>query len=450
MSNATKQISILGAGLVGSLLSINLAKRGFPVQIYERRPDMRQNSQSAGRSINLALSNRGIRALKAVGIYEQVVQEMLPMKGRIMHSQDGTLTFQPYGKAGQAINSISRGRLNEILMNEAEKAGVHIQFNTRCCDVDFDQGVFTAQKANNGAATEPYEVASQLIIGADGAFSAVRSAMQKTDRFNYKQHYIEHGYKELTIPPNPDGSFRLRNDALHIWPRGNFMLIALPNLDGSFTCTLFFPFEGQPSFTSVQTAQDVMALFEQYFPDAIPLMPTLVDDYFANPTSSLVTIQCYPWVKNNKALIIGDASHAIVPFYGQGMNSGFEDCRVFGELLDQHSGNIKTMLDAFQKLRKPDADAIMELALQNFIEMRDKVADQRFLLRKQIEAHLYELYPEKWVPLYSMVTFHDNIRYSEALTEGKKKDQIMEVVMDKPGIEQNWKDLNFEQLVNQL
>ena len=439
-----KKIDIAGAGLVGSLMALYLAKRGYEVAIYEGRPDMRKAGGSAGRSINLALSNRGWKPLKEVGLEPTVEKMVIPMRGRMMHDEEGFLTFQPYGRDAQAINSISRGGLNEVLMTEAENNGVKIHFEHKCIGINFDDNIIHFQ--HNG---QKQSSKSDLIIGADGAFSVVRRLMQRTDRFNYNQHYIEHGYKELSIPPSANGGFEIEKNALHIWPRGNFMLIALPNQDASFTCTLFFPFDGDPSFSSLKNDDEIRAFFHKTFPDAYELMPTLLKDYHNNPSSSLVTIRCYPWVKN-KTLIIGDASHAVVPFYGQGMNSGFEDCRVLNDLLNEHDDNWDIVLDKFQKLRKPDADAISDLALKNFIEMRDLVADENFLLRKKIEAKIYEQFPQKWIPLYSMVTFKEDMRYSEALATGEKQKAIMDKVMADKNIAKNWESLDFKSIVDQL
>jgi len=439
-----KNVSIVGAGLVGSLMAIYLAKRGYKVTVFEKRKDMRLAGAEGGRSINLALSNRGWLPFKEVGIDHLVEKMIIPMRGRMMHDEEGFLTFQPYGRDGQAINSISRGGLNALLMDQAEENGVEIRFNQSCVGINFDESRLFLE--NNG---KREEIRSDAIIGSDGAFSVVRRLMQRTDRFNYSQHYIEHGYKELTIPPGAGGSFGLENHALHIWPRGNYMLIALPNQDGSFTCTLFFPFEGDPSFASLQTDEEIQQFFEKVFPDTIRLMPTLLKDFHSNPTSSLVTIKSYPWVKN-KTVIIGDASHAIVPFYGQGMNSGFEDCRVFNQMLDEHNDNWDEVLPKFQEIRKPDADAISDLALQNFIEMRDLVADEDFLLRKKIEAKLHDQFPQQWIPLYSMVTFNEQMRYSEALRKGKIQKRIMDEVMATPDIHKNWEKLNLENIVAKL
>lgn len=440
MSEKGKKITILGAGLVGSLLSVFLAKRGYEVTIYERRPDMRKAGAIGGRSINLALSHRGLKALDAVGLKDKIQEACIPMPGRMIHDLQGNLDFQPYGKEGQFINSVSRGGLNQLLVTEAEAQGVKVIFEHRCTDVDFDTA--TAHFDNSTTAS------ADFLIGGDGAFSALRSAMQKTDRFNYQQHYITAGYKELTMPATAEGDFALDPGALHIWPRGKYMLIALPNLDKSFTCTLFFPFEGPVSFDSLKTEADVEAFFNEQFADAVPLIPDLKKEFFENPTSSLVTVRCDPWVKGNTALI-GDAAHAIVPFYGQGMNSGFEDCHVFAQLLDKQGSINEAMLAEYQELRIPDGNAIADLALYNFIEMRDKVADEKFILQKKIEKRLNEAYPEQWVPLYSMVTFSD-YRYSEAIGRGNKQQAIMDEVLAQPGIDEDWESLDLKTILAKM
>ena len=444
MIKKPKDITIVGAGLVGSLLSIYLVRRGYSVSVFERRQDMRTSLLGGGRSINLALSNRGIRALTEVGLASRLKQNSVPMNGRMIHDLEGQLKFLPYGIEGQFIHSISRTDLNMVLITEAEKLGVNFFFEYRCLDVDITKTELTFQNASD---TRHHK--TDLIIGSDGAFSAVRASLQISDRFEYSQTYIEHGYKELRIPAGENGTFLIEKEALHIWPRESFMLIALPNPDATFTCTLFFPFEGKPSFQSLQSTEDIRSFFEKTFPDALALMPTLIEDFRDNPTSSLVTIHCYPWLKNN-TLLIGDAAHGLVPFYGQGMNAGFEDCRVLNELLNQCNDDWGKALPEFQLVRKPDTDAIAQLALDNFVEMRDLVADPDFLLRKKIEARLHELYPEKWIPLYSMVTFHDTMRYSEALRIGKRQKEIMDKVMKTLSIETSWHSLNFQEIVNQL
>jgi kynurenine 3-monooxygenase len=441
-----KHIAITGAGLVGSLLAIYLRKRGYAITVFERRGDLRKTDLYAGRSINLALSTRGIKALEEIGLAEEIKKAAIPMHGRMMHSLQGDLSFLPYGKQGQFINSISRSNLNTLLINESEKLGAEFLFDHRCLQVDLDQTSLTLHNSiSNTTATRQYD----LIIGADGAFSAVRGTMQFTDRFDFSQDYIDHGYKELHIPAGAGNAFQLEKNALHIWPRESFMMIALPNPDGTFTCTLFFPFEGQPSFQTFRDDPAIRNFFMSNFPDAVKLMPGLLEDFHSNPTSSLVTMKCFPWVRN-KTLLIGDAAHAIVPFYGQGMNAGFEDCRILNQLLAQHHDDWNIVLPEFQRLRKPDTDAIAQLALDNFIEMRDLVADADFLLRKKIEAKLHELYPDQWIPLYSMVTFNENIRYSDAYSTGRKQRKIMDEVMKKPGIGTTWPSLPFDQIVHQL
>ncbi len=438
---ANKSIAIAGAGLVGSVMACYLAQRGYDVNIFERRSDPRLVGTEHGRSINLALSNRGWLPLKEIGLEPDVKKLIIPMNGRMMHDTSGHLTFQPYGKEGQAINSISRGGLNMLLLNAAEKAGCKTHFNCQVEHVNFE----TAElQFNDGKSFH-----ADIVIGADGAFSAIRSQMQRTDRFNYSQYFIDYGYKEMTMPAGNDNHHLMEKNALHIWPRGNFMLIALPNLDGSYTCTLFLPFEGRTSFESLNTDEKIKKFFIETFPDVIPLMPEILDDFHDNPTSSLVTIRCFPWSKGN-VLIIGDASHGIVPFYGQGMNSGFEDCRILNELLDTHDDNWETVMDIFQDQRKPDADAIADLALRNFIEMRDLVADEDFLLRKKIEARLHDAFPKDWIPLYTMVTFREDIRYSEALRRGNEQARIMDRVMADPDIHQNWENLDLKAIAEQL
>jgi kynurenine 3-monooxygenase len=431
MTMEKKKITVLGAGLVGSLISIYLAKKGYKVDIYERRPDMRKSNITAGRSINLALSDRGWLGLGGVGLIDDVEKVAIPMYKRIMHGIDGSLTEQAYGVDGQAIYSVSRGGLNKELMTLAEKhENVTIHFNERCDEVDMDRNMLHLV---NTETNHKRQVMCEMLIGADGAYSALRQSMQKLDRFNFSQSYIEHGYKELEIPCGPKGEHLLEKNALHIWPREDFMMIALPNMDGSFTVTLFLAFEGEISFSKIKNEFDVHNFFKKYFPDAIPLMPHYLTDFMRNPTSSLAIMRCYPWSHRNRALLIGDAAHAIVPFYGQGMNAGFEDCRIFNEIYEKHNGDWDTILPEFEKSRKPNGDAIAQLALDNFIEMRDKVADAEFLLRKKIEAKIYEKYPEKWIPLYSMVTFSPEIPYSIAYDKGKQQDKKMDE-MRKKGI----------------
>jgi kynurenine 3-monooxygenase len=441
-----KNITVVGAGLVGSLVSIYLAKRGHKVDIYERRQDMRKADIIAGRSINLALSDRGWRGLEGVGIADEIKKIAIPMYGRSIHMKDGSSTYQAYGKDNQAIYSVSRGGINMRLMDLAEQQpNVTLHFEERCDKLDRKKNELSFFNTSTNKSTD---VKSDIILGSDGAFSAVRTQMQfQSDRFDYQQFYIDAGYKELVIPAGPNGEHLIEKNCLHIWPRGSFMMIALPNMDGSFTCTLFFQMEGKVSFDTIKTKEEVMAFFKQEFPDAVPLMPTLIEDWMTNPTSSLVTVKCKPWVWDEKIALIGDAAHAIVPFYGQGMNCGFEDCVVLNELMDKHGDLNGACLKEYETLRKPDGDAIADLAIANFIEMRDKTADKTFLLQKKIEAHFSAKHPEKWIPLYSMVTYSPHIRYSEALVNGNKQQAIMDKIMAMPDIEAKWDSAEVENAI---
>ena len=440
-----KETVIIGAGLVGSLLSIYLRKRGHNVNIYERRTDMRKADLVAGRSINLALSDRGIKALEEVGLMEEIRKICIPMHGRFMHNADGSTAYQSYGKEGQYINSVSRGDLNKKLMDLAEANGVYIKFEEKCNGINWQKNEIEFEKTTS---QDLKHVQADLIFGSDGAFAASRLTHQlQHNLFQYYQYYIDAGYKELTIPAGKNGEFLLEKNALHIWPRGSYMMIALPNIDGSFTCTLFFPFEGEKSFASLDSKEKVQAFFENEFADAAALMPTLLEDFFTNPTAGMVTVKCHPWIREDKFALIGDAAHAIVPFYGQGMNCGFEDCIVLNSLIDKYNEDWSAILQEYQQLRKPDADAIADLAINNFIEMRDKVADPNFLLQKKIEAAFSKNHPDKWIPLYSQVTFSPQIRYSDALINGQKQEAIMQQIMAIPDIENKWQNEEIEKMI---
>ena len=437
-----EHITVMGGGLVGCLLSLYLGKKGYKVDLYERKPDLRKSYKEYGRSINLALSDRGWKALNGIGIGDEIRKVAIPMYGRMIHDLQGKLSFQPYGKEGQAIYSVSRGGLNIALLDLVEaEHNITLHFSKQCQSVDLITNEIHLRDSGTG---EESVIHADRLFGVDGAYSMVRYSMQKTERFDFSQCYLNYGYKELTIAPGPFGRWLLEKEALHIWPRGNFMMIALPNLNGSFTCTLFYPYEGHESFANLKTENDVKRFFKKQFPDAVALMPSLVEDYFKNPVGDLVTIRCFPWAFQDKVLLLGDASHGIVPFYGQGMNAGFEDCTVFNDLLNQHTGDWHTIFDKFQKIRKPDTDAMADLAIYNFLEMRDKVADPRFLLQKKIESKISAMYPAQWLPLYSMVTFSD-ISYAEAKADGERQERIMAEIMpliqneadfDKPEVQQ--------------
>jgi kynurenine 3-monooxygenase len=356
------------------------------------------------------------------------------MYGRLMHALDGNLTYQQYGKEGQAIYSVSRGVLNQTLVHEAAKYdNVNVKFDHKCLDVNLETNTVSFETTGGEVVSQKFDA----IFGTDGAFSAVRQRLTKLERNDFSQTYLEHGYKELEIPANADGTHQMRNDCLHIWPRGNFMMIALPNIDGSFTCTLFLPYEGTEAFEHIKTNDDVLNFFDKYFPDAKTLMPELLDDWNTNPTSSLAMMKAKPWHYEDKVCLMGDAAHAIVPFYGQGMNCGFEDCSELNRLMDTYGEDWKSMFKEYSRIRKPNGDAILELALNNYIEMRDLTADPSFLLQKKIEGKFAAKHPDKWMPLYSQVTF-SHIPYSEALANGKVQDRIMKEVMNRPDIEAVW------------
>jgi kynurenine 3-monooxygenase len=422
MASSSETITLVGAGLTGPLLAISLVQRGYRVAIYERRSDMRRVRLSAGRSINLAISVRGIHALREAGLWHAMRKIIIPMKGRMMHSLSGELTFQPYGKdETEVINSISRADLNAALMNEAEKRGVHIYFNERCVGLDLNNGTARFHNEETGRDTA---VESGIVIGADGASSAIRSALLKLGRLNFSQQYLDYGYKELTIANGPDSKHLLETNALHIWPRGSHMLIALPNIDGTFACILFLPFEGEVSFASLDSEAKFMKFFQAHFADALPLMPQLRENFRENPTGAMVTIKCSPWHVNAKSLLVGDAAHAIVPFFGQGMNCAFEDCTCLLGLLDRHGADWSTVFSEFEDSRKANTDAIADLALENFVEMRDRVGDPRFLFKKKVELALEAKYPRHFVPKYAMVTFH-RVPYSVALSRGRLQDAML-------------------------
>ena len=404
MADTTKSITIVGAGLGGALMAVFLGRAGHRVRVYDRRPDPRRRGSGRGRSINLAISTRGLAALERVGLERALLEVAVPMRGRMVHAVDGDLTFQPYGhQADHVIHSVSRAGLNRLLVEAAEAMpNVEVRFGQRCVDVDLENAVGLFADIDTDATSS---VAADLLIGADGAFSEVRLAMQKTDRFEYAQSYLQHGYKELTIPAAERGGFRMERNALHIWPRGGLMMIALPNVDGSFTCTCFWPLDGDNSFSALATRDEVRAYFSKMFPDAVPLMPALEEDFLLNAVGSLVTVRCAPWRFKDRVALLGDAAHAVVPFYGQGANAAFEDCLVLDECLREFSGDIAEALDTYERRRKRHADALADLAIGNFLEMRDKTASKTFLLGKKVEKVLAKLFPGRFVPLYYMVSF---------------------------------------------
>lgn len=425
-----RSINIIGAGLTGSLLAIFLAKRGYAVHVYEKRADMRKMKVEAGRSINLALSSRGIRALQQAGIAQEVLQHAIPMYGRMLHALQGTLTYVPYGKdESEHINSISRSGLNMALLDLAESfPNITLHFGYALERVDLVQGI-SYLKVMAGKEGDILEAKADHTFGTDGAGSVIRQAMETLPDFVQGAEFLAHGYKELTVPSTEDAGFQMEKNALHIWPRGTYMLIALPNLDGSFTCTLFFPNRGEYSFDTLKNPEQIQAFFEKTFPDTIALIPNLMHEFQHNPVGVLGTVKCAPWHFEDKFLLLGDAAHAIVPFYGQGMNASFEDCIELMPYLEASADWLKAFED-FGKMRKPNADAIADLAVENFYEMRDGTAQPAFLRMRQLESLLESQYPD-YLSKYSMVTFHPEVPYSVAKARGNAQNTYLLALCEK-------------------
>ena len=422
------KVNVIGAGLAGSLAAVFLARRGLEVTVYERRPDPRRTALPAGRSINLALANRGLKPLRAAGLEARVAELLTVMRGRMVHDESGRLDFQPYGqRPHEVIHSVSRPGLNALLLDAAEEAGARIRFGVRCVEANFkaDRLVF-ANEDHGALAPQPMTPT----IAADGAGSVIRQAMADREDFDSRTEMLGHGYKELTMPPGEDGRHRMAPHALHIWPRGGFMLIALPNLDGSFTVTLFMPHEGRPSFRSLADEAAVRAFFETAFPDAAALMPGYAAEFLANPVGELGTVRCRPWHVEGRAVLLGDAAHAIVPFHGQGMNCAFEDCLALDECLEAFGPDWPRVFPAFSAQRKPHADAIAQMALENYVEMRDQVRDPGFLLRKALAFELERRFPDRFVPRYSLVMFRDDVPYGEARQRGRIQAGILDELLD--------------------
>lgn len=432
--NSEAKILIIGGGLCGSLLALRMAQRGFKIQLVEGRPDLRSTDISAGRSINLALSNRGFRALQMAGVDDKARQICIPMKGRLVHDKKGDTFESDYsGKSGDFINSISRGDLNGILLSEAEAhENVSLLFNTRCQSVDISK---TSATFENRITREIFTLQADVIFGTDGAGSVLRKSYKtQFSDFKVSQEFLTHGYKELEIP-SLKGKHQISKDHLHIWPRGNYMLIALPNMDGSFTVTLFLSYsEGQYNFENLTNKAAITTFFEEQFPDAIELIPNILDEFENNPTGRLGTVKCYPWNYKN-CLLMGDAAHAIVPFYGQGMNASFEDVFVLDEVMDLHQGTSwQHILSEFQKVRKPNADAIADLAIDNYYEMRDYVANENFIQKRNIEMALEKTFPTEYASKYSLVTFNEKVGYKEAMIRGRKQDELLLKMIEEKSI----------------
>ncbi len=428
----TDNILIIGAGLCGSLLALRMAQRGYEVQLIEKRPDLRDVHQDAGRSINLALSDRGLKGLRLAGVEEAARELCIPMTGRMIHDKEGNTFLSKYsGRENEYINSISRPGLNMLLLDAAEAMpNVTITFNKGCKSVDLENATATFKDYQTG---EEITYKGDVILGTDGAGSVVRKNMfnHKKFLFSFSQEWLTHGYKEITIPKADDGGFRTEKGALHIWPRGEDMLIALPNLDGSFTVTLFLPYSNSDyCFDNLTSPEMVLEYFTKEYPDAISLMPNLVEEFFDNPTGPLGTIKCSPWNSYGKTLLLGDAAHAIVPFYGQGMNASFEDVIVFDEVLEAHEGDWQKVFSAYEAARKKDTDAIADLAVDNFHEMKEHTASRLFQAKRKLETAFEAEFPEEYYSKYSLVTFNENISYHEAMTRGRAQDKAILNLLD--------------------
>ena len=428
-----QKIAIVGSGLVGTLLAIYLKKLGHTVHVFDRSADIR-TVEFSGRSINLVMSNRGWKAMEDVGLGEEIRKIGIPVDKRAIHTQDDKLNYQNYGKEGEAIFSLSRGVLNRRMIDLAEDAGVEFFFEQKIWDVTLSDATLHIGETERGEWTD---LKYDKVFGADGAFSRIRHRMQRQSMFDYSQEFMKIGYKELHIPANPDGTHKIDKNSLHIWPRGNFMLMGLANLDGSFTCTLFMPFEGENSFDKLKDEASLVAFFAKYFPDTKEVIPDLVRDFFKNPTSYLAIMKCYPWTYEDKVALIGDSAHAIVPFYGHGMNAGFEDITVLEQMMEEYGDDCANLLNDYENSRKPNTDAIAELSYRNFMEMSSKTADENFLLQKKIEKWFSDKHPQLWVPLYSRVTFSHQ-PYAEALAIGDRQNEIMQEVLKMENIQQNW------------
>ncbi len=430
-----KSVTVVGGGPVGTLLAISLARHGYKVGLYEGRPDSRTTNIYQGKSINIALSDRGWTSLEKIGISTEAKRDAIPMYHRAIHDVDGSLSKIPYGKEGDAIWSVSRGGINEKLLDIADdEPNIETHFEHRLTDIDFETAMATFRTSDDRTVS----VEADIAFGADGANSRVRHTAHSFPRFSYSQTYMPESYIELNIPAAPDGSHRLEKNALHIWPRNDFMLIALPNPDGSFTCTLFLAHSGDPSFESLSDTSAVRSFFETNFADAMDYLEDPVETFMARTPAPLYLVHVFPWSFNNKVGLIGDAAHAIVPYYGQGMNCGFEDCAELHALIAENGYDWDRIFPAYENARKPNADAIAELAVRNFREMSDLSGDPSFQLRKKIEAKFSDQFPELWTPLYSMVTFSPEVPYSEALRTGDEQKKVMDKVMALPNIEEDW------------
>jgi kynurenine 3-monooxygenase len=444
----SEKIAILGAGLVGSVLAMYLARRGYQVDVFERHSDLRQLGAVGHRSsISMTLCDRGLHVLDDIGVGDAIRELTVPVYGRRIHTLTDLGPFQPYGNKGEALYAISRNDMNQALLIHAEKyPNIHFHYNEKCIDVDLPSTTITFENTKTGSTTR-YQ--PDRLFAADGAYSIVRRHMQRLDRFNYSQRYLDYGYRELTIPATASGEAIFDRNELHLWPRNSYLLLGFANRDNSITVSLFLPFIGPTSFASLRTTDDIRQFFEDSFPDALPYMPDLEKEYFAKVPNSMVTIQCSPWSYGDRITLIGDAAHAIVPYYGQGANAGFEDCMIFNRCLERHGDDWAAVFANFEALRKPNTDLIGQLAADHFVELNARVNDPRFLLRKQIERKVNRMYPNAYTPFYSMIAFSSR-PYIEAMQVEQRQRVIIDRVMDLEHIEARWDSFEVEQIIHQL
>lgn len=415
-----QRVAIVGGGLAGSLLALALAQRGYGVDVYEGRPDPR-TMEAQGRSINLGLSKRGMQGLRLVGLLDEVLAQAVTMTGRVIHAPDGSTRYQPYGKdAAEVLHSIDRNMLNRVLLDRAERhPQVKLYFEHRLVRADKAKREIELESRGERILARP-----DWVVGADGAFSAMRRELQRGERADYHREYLEWGYKELTLAARPDGRSAIELNALHVWPRSHCVFVSHPNQDGSHTLTLFLPFEGEDSFASLIAPQAIDAMMQRYFPDLIPLLPNLLEQWETHPTGSLITVRTAPWCFGDWAVLVGDACHAVYPFYGQGMNSAFEDCCVLVAALEQHGSDTAAAFAQYERNRRDHTDALAELSKANFVELRQKVQSPWFMARKKLDLALHRVLPHTWLPLYSMIA-HTTMPYRDAMRQAGRQDRIL-------------------------
>lgn len=442
-----ERMVIVGAGLVGALLSVYLARKGYKVDIYDRNPDMRDAYNGRGRAINLTLCDRGLKALDEVGVGDTVRRLSVPAYGRFVHSSDGSVAYQPYGNNNEALYSILRSELSKTLLDFAEKQpNVDFHFNEKCMGLELTPLSLTFENQRTGRTTKQ---TARLVFGADGAYSAVRTLMQRMHRFNYSQEFLDQGYKELLVPDSIDAGWAAEKNVLHMWPRGGYMLLGFPNTDGSFTCSLHMPFEGDPSFESLKSDDDIKRFFEETFPDVASHVPNLAESFRAHPANPMICIRCSPWTFQGKVALIGDAAHVLYPYYGQGANAGFEDCAALIECMEKHHDDWASVFKEYEKLRKPNMDAIADMCLEHYIEIRDLLGDPKFLLRKAIERKVNQLYPDRYTPLYTMIAF-TCMPYVEALRIERAQSLMIDEIMKIKGIQEKLDSEEADDLLGAL